>query len=138
MFFAMAFFRHMPKILKVTHSFLKISYITNNPIPLKFTEIDEYVSTVLQKIECIRSVVLVNKSVKLERKCVKLSVSKGHFRGFFPKKIFPENCVIFFQKFSSILFNTSLPIQYKNLKEFEILNLATIFKTCLVFSDIDS
>ena len=86
----------------------------------------------------VRSVVLVNKSVKLEPTCVKLSVSKDHFRGILSKKLFLENYVIFFQKFYLILFNTSLPIQYKNLKEFKILNLATIFKICLVFSDDDS
>ena len=37
-----------------------------------------------------------------------------------------------------MLFYSSLPIEYKKMKEFENLNLATIFKICLIFADIDS
>ena len=91
-------------------------------------------------MKSVGSVVLISKSVKLERKCVKLSVPKDHLRGILSYKIFLENYVIFFQKFYLILFNTSLPIQYKNLKEFEFRNFESChnFKICLVLSDIDS
>ena len=41
-------------------------------------------------ISGVRSVVLVDRSVKLERKCVNLSVSKDDFRGFFHEQYFPK------------------------------------------------